>query len=104
MAPFIDVIGDNIALPAKPSCPWPHLRIFGSRESPRRYSGQTDHRWTMVCVGAVACRRCEGIFRGNIRVARSIRELGILYVCAEGVEALAGGSYVATGESKRLIQ
>ena len=40
----------------------------------------------------------------NIRFPRSIRELGILYVCDEVVEASAGGSYVATGEIKRLIQ
>lgn len=41
---------------------------------------------------------------GAIRFPRSIRELGILYVCDEVVEASAGGSYVATGEIKRLIQ
>lgn len=40
----------------------------------------------------------------NIRFPRSIRELGVLYVCDEVVEASAGGSYVATGEIKRLIQ
>jgi hypothetical protein len=63
-----------------------------------------DHRWTTVCAGSVVCRRCEGMFRGNIRFPRSIRELGVLYVCDEVVEASAGGSYVATGEIKRLIQ
>ena len=40
----------------------------------------------------------------NIRFPRSIRELGILYVCDEVVEASAGGSYIAQGEVKRLIQ
>ena len=40
----------------------------------------------------------------NIRFPRSIRELGILYVCDEVVEAAGGGSYVAQGEIKRLIQ
>lgn len=40
----------------------------------------------------------------NIRFPRSIRELGVLYVCDEVVEASAGGSYVAQGEVKRLIQ
>ena len=40
----------------------------------------------------------------NIRFPRSIRELGILYVCDQVVEASTGGSYVATGEVKRLIQ
>ena len=41
---------------------------------------------------------------GNIRFPRSIRELGVLYVCDEVVEASAGGSYIAQGEVKRLIQ
>ena len=63
-----------------------------------------DHRWTTVRGKSVVCRRCEGIFHGNIRFPRSIRELGVLYVCDEVVEASAGGSYVATGEIKRLIQ
>jgi len=40
----------------------------------------------------------------NIRFPRSIRELGVLYVCDQVVEAGGGGSYVATGEVKRLIQ
>ena len=40
----------------------------------------------------------------NIRFPRSVRELGVLYVCDEVVEASAGGSYVAMGEVKRLIQ
>ena len=40
----------------------------------------------------------------NIRFPRSVRELGILYVCDEVVEASAGGSYIAQGEVKRLIQ
>ena len=40
----------------------------------------------------------------NIRFPRSIRELGILYVCDQVVEASTGGSYAATGEVKRLIQ
>ena len=40
----------------------------------------------------------------NIRFPRSIRELGILYVCESVVEAAGGGSYVASGEIKRLIQ
>jgi Ca-activated chloride channel homolog len=40
----------------------------------------------------------------NIRFPRSIRELGVLYVCDEVVEASGGGSYVAGGEVKRLIQ
>jgi len=40
----------------------------------------------------------------NIRFPRSIRELGVLYVCDEVVEASGGGSYIAQGEVKRLIQ
>lgn len=40
----------------------------------------------------------------NIRFPRSVRELGVLYVCDEVVEASGGGSYVAQGEVKRLIQ
>ncbi|MRG92961.1 VWA domain-containing protein [Polyangium spumosum] len=40
----------------------------------------------------------------NIRFPRSIRELGVLYVCDEVVEAGGGGSYIAQGEIKRLIQ
>jgi Ca-activated chloride channel family protein len=40
----------------------------------------------------------------NIRFPRSVRELGILYVCDAVVEAAGGGSYVAQGEVKRLIQ
>jgi Ca-activated chloride channel family protein len=40
----------------------------------------------------------------NIRFPRSIRELGVLYVCDQVVEAAGGGSYVAQGEIKRLIQ
>jgi Ca-activated chloride channel homolog len=40
----------------------------------------------------------------NIRFPRSIRELGVLYVCESVVEAAGGGSYVASGEIKRLIQ
>ncbi len=40
----------------------------------------------------------------NIRFPRSIRELGVLYVCESVVEASGGGSYVASGEIKRLIQ
>ena len=40
----------------------------------------------------------------NIRFPRSIRELNVLYVCESVVEAAGGGSYVASGEIKRLIQ
>jgi len=40
----------------------------------------------------------------NIRFPRSIRELNVLYVCESVVEASGGGSYVASGEIKRLIQ
>jgi Ca-activated chloride channel family protein len=40
----------------------------------------------------------------NIRFPRSIRELGVLYVCESVVEASGGGSYVASGDIKRLIQ
>lgn len=40
----------------------------------------------------------------NIRFPRSIRELNVLYVCDSVVEAAGGGSYVAGGEVKRLIQ
>lgn len=40
----------------------------------------------------------------NIRFPRSIRELGVLYVCESVVEAAGGGSYVASGDIKRLIQ
>ena len=80
------------------------MRSIRSQDAPTPYTGRTDHRWTTVCVGTVVYRRCEGIFHGNIRFPRSIRELGILYVCDEVVEASAGGSYVATGEIKRLIQ
>jgi Ca-activated chloride channel family protein len=40
----------------------------------------------------------------NIRFPRSIRELGVLYVCESVVEASGGGSYVASGDVKRLIQ
>jgi Ca-activated chloride channel family protein len=40
----------------------------------------------------------------NIRFPRSIRELNVLYVCESVVEAAGGGSYVASGDVKRLIQ
>lgn len=40
----------------------------------------------------------------NIRFPRSIRELNVLYVCESVVEASGGGSYVAGGDVKRLIQ
>jgi Ca-activated chloride channel homolog len=40
----------------------------------------------------------------NIRFPRSIRELNVLYVCDQVVEAGGGGSYIAQGEIKRLIQ
>jgi len=63
-----------------------------------------DHIWTTALPRFGVHRRCDGIVHGNIRFPRSIRELGILYVCDEVVEASAGGSYVATGEIKRLIQ
>ena len=75
-----------------------------ARHPPSAHIGRMDHRWTTVVVSRVIHRRCEGIVHGNIRFPRSIRELGILYVCDEVVEASAGGSYVATGEIKRLIQ
>ena len=45
------------------------------------------------------------LWRGwSVWLFTSMSELGILYVCDEVVEALAGGSYVARGEIKRLIQ
>lgn len=40
----------------------------------------------------------------NIRFPRGIRELGVLYVVDEVVEAGGGGSYIANGDIKRLIQ
>jgi Ca-activated chloride channel homolog len=40
----------------------------------------------------------------NIRFPRSIRELGVLYVVEEVEEAAGGGSYVAYGKIKRLVQ
>ncbi len=40
----------------------------------------------------------------NIRFPRSIREEGILYVVDQVVEAGGGGSYIASGEIKKLIQ
>ncbi len=40
----------------------------------------------------------------NIRFPRSIRELGVLYVVDEVIEAPKGGSYIACGKIKRLIQ
>ncbi|OUD13331.1 vWA domain-containing protein [Thioflexithrix psekupsensis] len=40
----------------------------------------------------------------NIRFPRSIRELGILYVVDEVIEHPQGGSYIACGKIKRLIQ
>ena len=40
----------------------------------------------------------------NIRFPRGIRELGILYVVDEVVEAGGGGSYIANGEIKKLVQ
>ncbi|MFO0756162.1 MAG: VWA domain-containing protein [Byssovorax sp.] len=40
----------------------------------------------------------------NIRFPRSIREEGILYVVDQVVEAAGGGSYVASGDIKKLIQ
>ena len=40
----------------------------------------------------------------NIRFPRSIRELGVLYVCEQVNVVAGGGQYAATGEIKRLIQ
>jgi Ca-activated chloride channel family protein len=40
----------------------------------------------------------------NIRFPRSIREEGILYVVEEVVETSGGGSYIAGGDIKKLIQ
>jgi Ca-activated chloride channel family protein len=40
----------------------------------------------------------------NIRFPRSIREEGVLYVCDEVVEATGGGSYIAGGNIKKLLQ
>lgn len=40
----------------------------------------------------------------NIRFPRSIREEGILYVVDQVTEAGGGGSYIASGEIKKLIQ
>ncbi len=40
----------------------------------------------------------------NIRFPRSIRELGVLYVVDEVIEHPQGGSYIACGKIKRLIQ
>lgn len=40
----------------------------------------------------------------NIRFPRSIRELGVLYVVDEVIEPAKGGSYIACGKIKRLIQ
>jgi Ca-activated chloride channel family protein len=40
----------------------------------------------------------------NIRFPRSIREVGVLFVVDEVTEAAGGGSYVAAGEIKRLVQ
>jgi Ca-activated chloride channel homolog len=40
----------------------------------------------------------------NIRFPRSIRELGILYVVDEVIEHPQGGSYIACGKIKRLVQ
>lgn len=40
----------------------------------------------------------------NIRFPRSIRELGVLYVVEEIEEAGGGGSYIAYGKIKRLVQ
>lgn len=40
----------------------------------------------------------------NIRFPRSVRELGMLYVVDELIEAPKGGSYIACGKVKRFIQ
>ena len=40
----------------------------------------------------------------NIRFPRSIRELGVLYVCDQVNVVSGGGQYAAAGEIKRLIQ
>jgi len=40
----------------------------------------------------------------NVRFPRSIRELGILYVVDEVIEAPNGGSYIACGKVRRLTQ
>ena len=40
----------------------------------------------------------------NVRFPRSIRELGILYVVDEVIEGPGGGSYIACGKVRRLIQ
>jgi Ca-activated chloride channel homolog len=40
----------------------------------------------------------------NVRFPRSIRELGILYVVDEVIEASGGGSYIACGKVRRLVQ
>ena len=51
-----------------------------------------DHKWITAVYEDRVQQRQEVKERGNIRFPRSIRELGILYVCDEVVEA------------KRLIQ
>ncbi len=40
----------------------------------------------------------------NVRFPRNIRELGILYVVDEVIETAQGGSYIACGKVRRLIQ
>ncbi|NJO17986.1 MAG: VWA domain-containing protein [Thioploca sp.] len=40
----------------------------------------------------------------NVRFPRSIRELGILYVVDEVIEGPGGGSYIACGKVRRLVQ
>ena len=40
----------------------------------------------------------------NMRFPRDIREEGILYVVDEVIEASGGGSYIACGDIKRLVQ
>ncbi|HNN97608.1 MAG TPA: hypothetical protein PKI03_35315 [Pseudomonadota bacterium] len=71
---------------------------------PRPGTRSTDHSWTTAPPFPPPSRRWASHGGWNIRFPRSIRELGVLYVCDEVVEASGGGSYVATGEIKRLIQ
>ncbi|OQW95029.1 MAG: hypothetical protein BWK79_03800 [Beggiatoa sp. IS2] len=40
----------------------------------------------------------------NVRFPRSIRELGVLYVVDEVIEAAGGGSYIACGKVRKLVQ
>lgn len=38
-----------------------------ARHPPLTHIRPMDHRWTTVRRKSVVCRRCEGIFHGNIR-------------------------------------